>query len=239
MKLLQILLDTYKEEYELNLKEGLTKTTPIGEAVHILKKQFPSWIFQYEKGNKDFSVEILKIKEGIQLEYFEKLLPLLNNLGYFISYMEIYGEDTSIKDRYNEKTVKNAFQDPKIHSIYLECEAKFDQKVNKVPEILYHVTPLRNWEKIQKIGLVPKSRSKRSYHPERVYLGKDEKNTIKLAPKFYQDTGINKWVLLKINTDSINANYLRLYYDPNFKYGYYTLNNIPPYAIEKVKDIEL
>jgi hypothetical protein len=239
MKLLDILLKTYKEEYELNLKEGLIKTIPIGEAIYILKKQFYNWIFQYEKGDKDFTIEILRIKDGIQPEYFEKLLPLLNNLGYFISYMEIYSDDIAIEDKYNEKTVKNAFQNPKIHSIYLECEAKFDQKVNKIPEFLYHVAPLKNWEKIQQVGLVPKSRSKKAYHPERIYLGKDEKNTSNLASKFYQFEGIKDWALLKIDTNMVPGGYLRLYYDPNFKYGYYTLNNIPPQAIEKIKDITL
>jgi hypothetical protein len=239
MKLLNLLLKIYKEEYELNLQEGLIKTTPIGEAVYILKKQFPNWIFQYEKGNKDFTIEILKIKDGIQSEYFEKLLPLLNNLGYFISYMEIYGDGIEIKDKYNEKIVKNAFQNPKIHSIYLECEAKFDQKVNKIPPFLYHVAPLKNWEKIQKIGLVPRSRSKKAFHPERVYLGKDEKNTSTLASIFSPIEGIKDWVLLKIDTDKIPGEYLKLYIDPNFKYGYYTLNNIPPQAIEKIKEINI
>jgi hypothetical protein len=239
MKLLNILLEVYKEEYELNLKEGLIKTTPIGETIYILKKQFPNWIFQYEKGDKDFTIEILKLKNGIQSEYFEELLPLLNNLGWFISYVEIYGDNIEVKDKYNEKTVKNAFQNKKIHSIYLECEAKFDQKVNKIPEFLYHVAPLRSWEKIQKIGLVPKSRSKKAYHPERVYLGKDEKNTSNLASKFYQSEGTKECVLLKIDTNMVPGDYLRLYYDPNFKYGYYTLNNIPPQAIEKVKEINI
>ena len=31
MKLLKILLEAYKEEYELNLQEGLIKTTNIGK----------------------------------------------------------------------------------------------------------------------------------------------------------------------------------------------------------------
>jgi hypothetical protein len=243
MKLLDLLLEVYKEEYELNLKEGLTKTTEIGQAVNILKKQFPDWIFQYDKGDKDFTIEILRIKNGINLDSFEKLLPLLNNLGYFISYMEIYGDDRGrrfeIKDKYDEKIVKNSFQNQDIYSIYLECEAKFDQTVNKIPEFLYHVAPLKNWEKIEKIGLVPKSRSKKAFHPDRVYLGKDEKNTLSLAPKFYQITGIKEWVLLKIDTKSIPGDYFKLYYDPNFKYGFYTLNNIPPYAIEKIKNINI
>lgn len=239
MKLLKILLETYKEEYELNLKEGLIKTNPIGQSISILKKQFPSWNFQYEKGNNNFTIEILKRKDGIKFEYFEKLLSLLNNLGWFISYMEIYGSEIVLKDRYNEDIVRDAFKSTEIDSIYLECEAKFDQKVNKIPEYLYHVTPLLNWEKIKTIGLVPKSRSKRAFHPERVYLGKDEDTTTRLSPLFYQTTGEKNWVLLKIDTNLIPGGYFKLYYDPNFKYGYYTLNNIPPQAIEKIKDINL
>lgn len=250
MKLLNILLEIYKEEYELNLKEGLIKTTPPGQTIDILKKQFPEWNFDYKKGDQDFVIEILKIQNGIQSKYFEKLLPLLNNLGWFIAYVEIYGTDTdaspgkdavSIKilDKYNEQVVKDAFQNKKIHSIYLECEAKFDQKVNKIPNFLYHIAPLKNWEKIQKIGLVPKSRSKKAYHPERVYLGKDEKHTADLAPKFYQFNGTKEWVLLKIDTNAVPGDYLKLYHDSAFIHGYYTLNNIPPQAIEKIKNIEL
>jgi hypothetical protein len=239
MKLLNILLKVYKEEYKLNLKEGLIKSTPIGEAVFILKKQFPNWGFEYKKGDKDFSIEILKIKDGIRLEYFEKLLPLLNNLGYFISYMGVQGKNILLKDKYNEKIVKNTFQNPNIDSIYLVCEAKFDEKVNKVPEFLYHISPLKYWEKIQKVGLVPKSRSKKAFHPERVYLGKDEKSTSSLAPKFYQIEGNKDWVLLKIDTSMIPGGYFRLYTDPNFEHGYYTLNNIPPQSIELIKKINI
>lgn len=239
MKLLKLLLDIYKEEYELNLKEGLIKSAPIGEAVSVLKRQFNDWIFQYEKGDKDFTIEILKVKGRIRVEDFEKLLPLLNNLGYFISYMEIYGNDIEVKDKYSEKIARASFNNPDVHSIYLECEAKFDQKIDKIPQLLYHVAPLRSWEKIQKVGLVPKSRSKKAYHPERVYLGKNKDSVVKLAYLFYQVTGVTEWVLLRINTDLVPGDYLKLYYDPNYKYGYYTLNNIPPQAIEKIKDINL
>ncbi len=225
MKLLNLLLEIYKKEYDLNLKEGLTKTTNIGKTLNILEKKYLSkFIFTKSKNSfyiKTFNTNINTLLNGI--------IKDANNLGWFPSFMET--------EEYTGKWDKTYFKEGEIK---LRFEAKFDEEIiEKIPKILYHITPTQNVDKILKIGLVPKSRSKRSYHPERVYLGKDEKNTIKLAPKFYQDTGINKWVLLKINTDSIPANYLRLYYDPNFKYGYYTLNNMPPQAIEKVKDIKL
>jgi hypothetical protein len=37
----------------------------------------------------------------------------------------------------------------------------------------------------------------------------------------------------------VPGNYLKLYTDPNYIHGYYTLNNIPPQAIEKVKEINI
>jgi hypothetical protein len=43
MRLLQILLDTYKEEYELNLREGLIKTVEKGKSQNIIRRAFPKW----------------------------------------------------------------------------------------------------------------------------------------------------------------------------------------------------
>jgi hypothetical protein len=239
MKLLDILLETYKEEYFLNLEEGLIKSTSIGQTVSLLKKQIPNWDFTYEKGGKSITVEVLAVGDVYSLEDLNKLNTLLNSLGWFISYMFIQGVGLNIRDRYDEKVLRHAFQNKATEEISLVCEAKFDQKVNKIPDFLYHIAPLKNWEKIHSIGLVPKSRSKRSYHPERVYLGKDEKHTIDLASKFYQVTGTKEWVLLKIDISMVPGDYLRLYYDPNFKHGYYTLNNIPPQAVEKIQTINL
>lgn len=247
MRLVDLLLKIYNEEYELNLKEGLIKTTPIGETVSILKKKFPNWFFRYNKDENDFEIEILKIKDGIEPEYFDKLLPLLNNLRWFISFMKIQGNWDSemktainIEDKYNEKILKNSFANPKIHTIILDCEAKFDIKVNKIPVELYHITPIKYWDKIQKQGLVPRSRSKASYHPDRVFLAKTEQYAEDLGKKFYQKTGITEWAVLKIHTDLIPGEYFTLYKDPNYTdRGFYTLNNIPPQAIEKINTIQL
>jgi hypothetical protein len=118
-------------------------------------------------------------------------------------------------------------------------EAKFDEEVvENIPPILYHITPTQNSNKILHIGLVPKSRSKSSYHPERVYLGKSLEGVEKLASQMYQRTGERNYTILKIEPEMIPGEYLKLYTDPNYtKEAYYTLNNIPPQAIEKIKDL--
>lgn len=224
MKLLKILLDAYEVEYELNLQEGLIKTTNIGKTLNILEKKYSSkFIFTKSKNSfyiKTFHTDIINLNN---------IIKDANNLGWFPSFMET--EDYTGK--WNEKYFKKG-------EIKLRFEAKFDEEiVEKIPEILYHITPTQNVDKILKIGLVPKSRSKASFHPERVYLGNSIKGIEKLGEMFYQKTGIKNWTILKIKTDMVPGDYLKLYTDPNYKQGYYILNNIPPQAIEKIKEITL
>ena len=225
MKLLNILLEIYKEEYELNLKEGLIKTVNIGKTLSILEKKYSSkFIFTKSKNSffiKTFNTDLKSLLSGIIRD--------ADNLGWFPSFMET--ED------YTGKWGKEYFREGEIK---LRFEAKFDEEVvENVPSILYHITPTANADKILKIGLVPKSRSKASYHPDRVFLSKSLENIEELGRMFYQKTGIRNWTILKINTELIPGDYLKLYTDPNYKSGYYALNNINPQAIEKIRDINI
>lgn len=231
MKLLKILLELYKEEYNLNLKEGLIKTTNIDKTLNILKKQFGD-NFKFYKDNNSFIASSKETKSEEAKTEVDGLLKLTNNLGWFPSWIH----SGMYHGKWNKKAIggSNYFE--------ITFEAKYDEEiVENIPEYVYHVTPSQNVEKILKFGLVPKSRSKASYHPERVYLlTKIGLGTARdLAEMFAQKTGILNWSLLKIDTSLIPGDYIRLYKDPNFSKGSYTLNNIPPQAIEKIEDIKL
>jgi hypothetical protein len=223
MKLLNILLETYKEEYELNLQEGLIKTTNVGKTIEILKKSFD---FEYFKKENTFLVEIKKIDKP----ELDKFLKYTNNLGWYPLWLST--------SNYSGKWNPKLFNYDRSEIIF---EAKFDEEiVENIPSILYHITPTQNADKILKIGLVPKSRSKASYHPDRVYLGRSIDGVEKLAPQMYQRTGDKNYTILKIDTEMVPGGYLKLYTDPNYsKEAFYTLNNIPPQAIEKIKDITI
>lgn len=225
MKLLDILLKEYKEEYDLNLEEGLIKTTPIGKAMSILQKKF-DFGFEYLKDHNSFRVTFHNISENKLQEF----IKYTDNLGWFPSYM--------MTDNYKGKWNIKAYS-PILTKVAFE--AKFDEEVvDKIPETLYHITPSTNADKILKNGLSPKSRSKVAYHPERVYLGISKDSVERLSKRMSQLTGDKKWTILKINTDMIPGGYFRLYKDNNYiDKGFYTQNNIPPIAIEKVKDIEI
>jgi hypothetical protein len=225
MRLLDILLETYKEEYELNLKEGLIKTTNIGKTIELLSK-FSNGEVNFKRKNNTFEVTFIEK----DTKFLNNFLRDVNNLGWFPSYIQT----PTYKGKWEEK-----YYNP--HNSVIRFEAKFDEEIiENIPSILYHITPTQNVDKILKIGLAPKSRSKASYHPERVYLGKSIESIEKLAFQMYQRTGNKNFTVLKIDTDLIPGEYFKLYTDPNYsKEGYYTLNNIPPYVIEKIKDIKI
>lgn len=215
MKMLKILLEKYKKEYAINLEEGLTKTTNLGKTVNILKRNFPE--LEIDSYNED-NIFIVK---GLTQDTINTLLKYTNNLGWFPSWIN----SPFYIGKYSEE------QDINSTSI-IRFEAKYDEKIDKIPNILYHITPAQNTEKILAKGLSPRSRRKATYHPERVYILKDRSQAEDLTDKFYQKTGETIWDLLKIDTTKIPGDYLKLYKDPNYVYGFYTLNNIPPQAIQ-------
>jgi glycosyltransferase involved in cell wall biosynthesis len=88
-----------------------------------------------------------------------KYVPLINNLGYFISSAFIGSDNIS----FTEKTIG----DIKVDEIFIE--PKYDYQVD-IPKVLYHTSPLKFKEKILKSGLSPRSGNKLSNHPDRIYL---------------------------------------------------------------------
>ena len=92
-----------------------------------------------------------------------KYLPMINNLGYFISSVFI-GDD---KIEYKEDYL------PNIECDNIFIEAKYDYEV-KIPKLLFHTSPIIFKNKILKNGLTPKSGNKLSNHPNRIYLSNSQ-----------------------------------------------------------------
>lgn len=231
MKLLNILLDLYKEEYSINLKEGEIKTVQLNKTVSILHRKYSN-ILNFKSDNIDNTFKVI-FSQKIDLSKFNDLLKDANNLGWFPSFMQ----SKEYVGKYEKKYAEYYIKDGVTFSIFFE--AKFDIIIEKYPKILYHIAPTINSNKIEKIGLVPKSRSKASYHPDRVYLALSKESALYLVDNFTYKTGIKNWTLFSIDTDKIPGDYLKLYEDPNYKSnGCYTLNNIPPSAITRVEDLK-
>ena len=199
----------------LAIVEGLIRTHPIEKSANILKRRFPELNIEVEDG------EIYI--ENQPLQKLEKYIPIITNLGYFISKLTINGQEW-IKD-FNNDTKPIAFV----------LESKYDYEV-EIPESLYHASPIRFKDKIIKFGLTPKTGNKLSNHPERIYLTDDLNNAIDFGNYLRKEENSewykNGYCIYSIKGTGIS----KLYSDVNFrKGGFYTLNNIKS---ENIKFIE-
>ena len=107
----------------------------------------------------------------------------------------------------------------------------------------YHLTPDIYIDSIKKNGLTPKSESKLSLHPERIYLYLNrESSYMKLASDLWNSSkhkeNIKNYYVLEIDLNQIPGH--TFYQDPESFFGYigiYTKQGIPSSAIHIVKTI--
>jgi hypothetical protein len=226
-----------RDQSEYKIYEGLIYTLPLYQAIESLKEHGYDTKANYTHTtfiiNKLFSNDY-----NIALTQLNNLIRITNNYGYDCSYMAGQNKSKSQEYEYDLKNFKKLIDDNLI-SIRLFFEAKFDIYVDKNPSFLYHLTPTRNLPKILKIGLCPKSKTKKSNHSPRVYLAKTYKDFDKLVLEFKNETGILKWSILEIETETID-HFLKLFKDPNFyEKGYFTYNNIWPQCIKVIGKYDL
>jgi hypothetical protein len=225
MKLATILQDVL-------LYEGLIYTHDIDTTSDQLKR----WVVS----NKKFNIE-KTTRNTIQLKFGEKLneseldnlLKWINILGWYVSEYLVNDIPLKTKSFINTESLK---KDIERHSLLLmSLEAKYDLELNKYElNDLYHITPSKNDKKIEKIGLVPRSLSRISYHPERIYITSNKNIAWGLADLFAKRT--EKYTLYKIDIDGLRRynNGIRFFKDPNLSGGLYTLSNIPTRFLTKI-----
>jgi hypothetical protein len=217
--------------YDLNINnyrnnilyEALTQTYPIHNTELMLKKEFPFlknyFSFVQDQDGQFISINVL----NDYIQAIENIEKRMDSYGWFVANQE-----------------KHYDNDDNIISISIEFEPKYDIEYNgmrKKQTKFYHITPTIYWEnKISKIGLSPKSQSKQSYHPERVYLTYNVDDMESLLKKLFlnnkQDYGYKKYYsILEVDI----PNDIKLYVDNGYKGGVFTLNNI---NVKNVDEIE-
>jgi hypothetical protein len=200
----------------LSIVEGLIHTHPINKSVNILKRRFPELTIEVEIDDEIYI-------ENQPSQKLEKYIPIITNLGYFISKLTIDGQEW----------IKNFNNDTKPIAFILE--AKYDHEVD-IPETLYHASPIRFKDKILKHGLTPKTGNKISNHPERIYLTDDLNKAIDFGNYLREEDSDwykNGYCVYSVRGTGIS----KLYSDVNFRQGgFYTLNNIKSENIKLIKE---
>lgn len=237
------------------VQEGLIKTVPIRKAMILLdryiKRISPETISYMEShinsitglstANEGFTSILLKVyPDQSFIDNIDKILVMINNLGYYISLVN--------GDKYTPQVLKNTLTHAMLNDseIYIIIEQKYDIELDRssLGDTLYHITSPAVVDKILRIGLTPKTRSKIANHPGRIYLTNDLKTIKSLADKFDDFLHGNGTVILKIDISKISPK-AKFYRDPNFTTdaaadtGFYTYTNIPPNAISVLRQMEV
>ncbi|CAG7579858.1 MAG: hypothetical protein SLAVMIC_00129 [uncultured marine phage] len=231
------------KEFNTFLNEGLIQSVELKKIMkHLFKHEGftndDAWVISSRRGD-------MQGLEKLKLEYNYKNIDkvdrvhnkLINVFGWYLSAIETYdmGEPfldlEEVKDLENQldslksTMKKNKEEEDKLIFVY---EPKYDLEFDKedfeefegILESYIHITDFDNLDNIRKRGLVPRSKMKKSLHPDRVYF------VTRLDS--YNDTGLDQYIdrpiVLEVNKDLD----IKLYHDPNMKDAIYTTDNISP-----------
>lgn len=237
---------SYLKKCEQNyLYEGLLHTMDPNKALSKLKKYFDGFIhhagIDYNPLQKDktpllyFYIYCDDYDDEYNKDALINLESIIYNLGYFIA----------AKKRQNGNYV--FMLHPKFiyeltDYVYKECDG-----------ILYHITDYKTYQKIQKNGLIPRSKQfNGDNYPDRVYFYlKYNYNKLESYAKdlFKNKQNINNAVILKIDLktrgsyiEGNKATMYRFFDDPKGWNSVFTYENIDPKCISldrEIKDISI
>ena len=221
-------------EQQDKIYEGLIKTYPIDSIERKIKRDFPELRYEIvETAFKSKSLLVYPINKTIA----DNIIHIMDTYGWFLSFPKTL-------DRNNFKNLK--------------FEAKYDIQVDfdyNKPLILSHLTPSVNLKNILKNGLSPKTNSKLSRHPDRVYFFTKDlpfDKLFTLASKLYiENKNIPKYkyeyTLLNVEFNDeptppdgfhVTAPRIKLFADPNAPGCVYTMENVNPKNITIIATFE-
>ena len=214
-----------KSYSEFVLNETL-KTHDIDKTIYNIDWELSLMYYEFNIIKVDNMIE-LELKNldhlKIKLDHLDSLF--IDRHGWFPSKMILTKQNgMSNKLAYSEEKILKINDLSIVKIVY---EPKYDIE-RVIPDKLYHLTIREYINKINKNGLVPKSKSKLSNHLDRIYVCKDQSDCYKLIAKmklyFLDKKHIDfRYVIYEIDMIGLN---IKMYNDPNFSKGYYIIDNI-------------
>jgi hypothetical protein len=245
IKLIEMLKGIIRDPFTGEIYEGLIKTTNIDKATEIIIKQFGNLPgVDIVNSNKEikigFEPQYLdhKLARYVNTQIYDpnisKLIQLTNNLGYFPSVFAYEKNNETKVEKYSNPKLRQIMDELEPDFLAFSFEKKYDEVIT-TPKLVYHITDVRYLDKIKSIGLTPKTKSKLSSHPERIYVALDKEDALNLWKRMKIFIPKEKGILLTIDTEKLSDTF---YNDPNFiNKGVYTYNNISPQSIINIEPI--
>jgi hypothetical protein len=221
------------KDFEM-LNEGLTKSYDSDKAIRFIvnNSSFTNddiWVAEAQNDTEYIKIDV----KYSNMDDAERMFKMLENVyGWYISNI-VYDlfddmETESIKD-FDYSYLGEILVD-EDDEITFTFEKKFDKEYEGTDTTIYHITDEKYLNKIQRIGLVPRSENKLTVHPERIYFSLTYKGVEELLKN--HNFIIDDVVVLEVDISDLD---IKLYYDPNMPEAVYTMSNIPPKNI-KIKE---
>lgn len=240
----------YIREHESKFKildEGLIATYPTEKVLNYFKTQYRKHV-QPSLVEKTFPGSSTKLYDFVELsDDHEEISPLLM--------ICVPASDEKDAERlvkvFTDEFVKTGYymtsyditETSECLLVQIQFEAKYTDMLVDLADVLYHVSPLKNLQKILKNGLVPYSKASRFNYDDRVYLfNKCDRSTV-YDYAFYKmeeakDTGFCVFKVLKntlLNDPLFKDGKQKFYLDPAFSLdngktdqtAIFTRSNIP------------
>jgi len=218
--------ELYKKIQPINeFLKTIDSTTTITQ----LQKQIGPKIKVSEANNSTIDIEF----DILDKDILNRVNKFMETYGWYPSFIGGYTKNAGKYSSNLEKFIGKKNVDIKYEAKY----GKEDEFIRKNPTA-FHITSNINLPKILKYGLTPKTKSKLSNHPERIYLvsNVESDELEELAQALWKASSnkdsIESMYILEIDLSKIPNH--KFYDDPNFFMGdgAFTEQNIPPSAIE-------
>lgn len=232
------------------MSEGLIETVPQEKAMKVVSKALRSVLTIdcncFLNDDESIGIDIVKRYKWEDKEF--KFVDELYAMGYYLAASAFNGRGNEPRGQISPKTtgkpeitkeeVKQALKSASAEyddwdiRWYFSFEQKFEPGSSPGKKYLYHITDKKYLDKILKIGLVPKSKPKLTFHPDRIYLGDLE--VLETIIDTYLEYVANP-VLLKIDITGLKLsrdnNATQPTDDKSEGIAYFTSENISPKRI--------
>jgi len=224
-------LEIYNQLQEGQINEFLLTTVSVEKTIQTLKKRYPD--VHTEVSTFD---EIVCLFNVDTIWYIEGVLEMTDGFGWYPS--QIDGQQAFTFDRLDKRIVEIAKY--KKGTVYIVFEKKYEEEQELEP-FYFHITPDIYRQEVERIGLVPKSHSKLTTHPDRIYLLNPTSRTnllhtgMALLEKAKPEVRDKTQTMIVYKIDTSKVKNLVVYEDPNFLIGdgaVWTQKNIPPSAMK-------
>ena len=220
------------------LYEGLITSYPMKTITHQLNKKGYN-ISSLDKLNNVFTI-FLEYKSNQEFIKHIKIIESINTVcGWQLAELQCGASRFKDVDKFlNSKYINQST------FVLLRIQPLYNIEITKIPNKLYHLTPKENGDKILKYGLSPKTHSKRAKHSDRIYFidsyNIDKiKHLIKALIQYEPAIKSGIYYLLEISNPIHTIPGLKLYKDPDYSHGIYTLQAIDPTVITKIKEFNI